>query len=113
MREMLAPTSAVMGKGLGGKVALITDGRFYGGTHGFVVGHITPEAYTGGTLAIIEDGDEILIDAENNRLELLVDDSIIENRLSKWKQPSPRYTKGVLAKYAKLAQSASRGAITE
>lgn len=113
MREMLAPTSAVMGKGLGGKVALITDGRFSGGTHGFVVGHITPEAYTGGTLAIIEDGDEILIDAENNRLELLVDDSIIENRLSKWKQPSPRYTKGVLAKYAKLAQSASRGAITE
>ena len=113
MREMLAPTSAVMGKGLGGKVALITDGRFSGGTHGFVVGHITPEAYTGGTLAIIEDGDEILIDAENNRLELIVDESIINQRLSNWKQPKPKYTKGVLAKYAKLAQSASRGAITE
>ncbi len=113
MREMLAPTSAVMGKGLGGKVALITDGRFSGGTHGFVVGHITPEAYLGGTLAIIEDGDEILIDAENNRLELIVDETIINQRLSNWKQPRPRYTKGVLAKYAKLAQSASRGAITE
>ena len=113
MREMLAPTSAVMGKGLGGKVALITDGRFSGGTHGFVVGHITPEAYSGGTLAVIEDDDEILIDAENNRLELIVDESIINQRLSNWKQPRPRYTKGVLAKYAKLAQSASRGAITE
>ncbi len=113
MREMLAPTSAVMGKGLGGKVALITDGRFSGGTHGFVVGHITPEAYTGGALAIIEDGDEILIDAESNRLELIVEDSIISDRLSNWKQPKPKYTKGVLAKYGKLAQSASRGAITE
>ena len=113
MREMLAPTSAVMGKGLGGKVALITDGRFSGGTHGFVVGHITPEAFSGGALAIVEDGDQILIDAENNSLELQVDKSIIEQRLSNWKKPSPRYTKGVLAKYAKLAQSASRGAITE
>ncbi len=113
MREMLAPTSAVMGKGLGGKVALITDGRFSGGTHGFVVGHITPEAFVGGALAIIEDGDEILIDAENNRLELLVDDSVIKERLSRWVKPASKYTKGVLAKYAKLAQSASRGAITE
>ncbi len=113
MREMLAPTSAVMGKGLGGKVALITDGRFSGGTHGFVVGHITPEAFSGGALAIVEDGDQILIDAENNLLELQVDKSVIEQRLSNWKKPSPRYTKGVLAKYAKLAQSASRGAITE
>ena len=113
MREMLAPTSAVMGKGLGGKVALITDGRFSGGTHGFVVGHITPEAFVGGALAIIEDGDEIVIDAENNRLELLVDEVVIKERLSKWVKPAPKYTKGVLAKYAKLAQSASRGAITE
>jgi len=113
MREMLAPTSAVMGKGLGGKVALITDGRFSGGTHGFVVGHITPEAFSGGILAVVEDGDEILINTENNLLELLVDKSIIDQRLSNWKQPKPRYTKGVLAKYAKLAQSASRGAITE
>jgi len=113
MREMLAPTSAVMGKGLGRKVALITDGRFSGGTHGFVVGHITPEAFSGGILAVVEDGDEILIDAENNLLELLVDKSIIDQRLSNWQKPKPRYTKGVLAKYAKLAQSASRGAITE
>jgi len=113
MREMLAPTSAFMVKGLCGKVALITDGRFSGGTHGFVVGHITPEAFSGGILAVVEDGDEILIDAENNLLELLVDKSIIDQRLSNWKKPKPRYTKGVLAKYAKLAQSASRGAITE
>ena len=112
MREMLAPTSAVMGKGLGEKVALITDGRFSGGTHGFVVGHITPEAFSGGPLAIIEDGDEILIDAENNKLELLIDDSAIAQRLSNWKQPTPRYKKGVLAKYAKLVHSASEGAIT-
>ena len=113
MREMLAPTSAVMGKGLGGKVALITDGRFSGGTHGFVVGHITPEAFSGGILAVVEDGDKILIDAENNLLELMVEKSIIDQRLSNWKKPKPRYTKGVLAKYAKLAQSASKGAITE
>jgi dihydroxy-acid dehydratase len=112
MREMLAPTSAVMGKGLGEKVALITDGRFSGGTHGFVVGHITPEAFSGGPLAIIEDGDEILIDAENNKLELLIDDSAIAQRLSNWKQPTPRYKKGVLAKYAKLVHSATEGAIT-
>jgi dihydroxy-acid dehydratase len=112
MREMLAPTSAVMGKGLGGEVALITDGRFSGGTHGFVVGHITPEAFKGGVLAVVEDGDEILIDAENNVLELLVDQSIIDERLSHWTQPKPNYTKGVLAKFAKLAKSASEGAVT-
>lgn len=113
MREMLAPTSAVMGKGLGGEVALITDGRFSGGTHGFVVGHITPEAFKGGVLAVVEDGDEILIDAENNVLELLVEQSIIDQRLSKWTQPKPNYTKGVLAKFAKLAKSASEGAVTD
>lgn len=113
MREMLAPTSAVMGKGLGGQVALITDGRFSGGTHGFVVGHITPEAFKGGVLAVVEDGDEILIDAENNVLELLVKQSIINERLSKWSQPVPNYTKGVLAKFAKLAKSASEGAVTD
>jgi dihydroxy-acid dehydratase len=112
MREMLAPTSAVMGKGLGEKVALITDGRFSGGTHGFVVGHITPEAFCGGPLAIIENGDEILIDAENNQLQLLIDDSTITQRLSNWKQPTPRYKKGVLAKYARLVHSASEGAVT-
>jgi dihydroxy-acid dehydratase len=113
MREMLAPTSAVMGKGLGGEVALITDGRFSGGTHGFVVGHITPEAFKGGVLAVVEDGDEILIDAENNILELMVDQSIIDERLSHWTQPLPNYTKGVLAKFAKLAKSASEGAVTD
>ncbi|MEJ6558917.1 MAG: dihydroxy-acid dehydratase, partial [Candidatus Thioglobus sp.] len=113
MREMLAPTSAVMGKGLGDKVALITDGRFSGGTHGFVVGHITPEAFKGGVLAVVEDGDEILIDAENNVLELLVDQSIIDERLTHWVQPKPNYTKGVLAKFAKLAKSASEGAVTD
>jgi len=113
MREMLAPTSAVMGKGLGGKVALITDGRFSGGTHGFVVGHITPEAFEGGVLAVVENGDEILIDAKNNSLELLVDQSVIDKRLSQWTQPKPNYTKGVLAKFAKLAKSASEGAVTD
>jgi len=113
MREMLAPTSAVMGKGLGGKVALITDGRFSGGTHGFVVGHITPEAFEGGVLAVVEDGDEILIDAKNNSLELLVDQNVIDKRLSLWTQPEPNYTKGVLAKFAKLAKSASKGAVTD
>ncbi len=113
MREMLAPTSAVMGKNLGNGVALITDGRFSGGTHGFVVGHITPEAFKGGVLAVVEDGDEILIDAQNNALELLVKQSIIDKRLSNWIQPKPNYNKGVLAKFAKLAKSASEGAVTD
>nr|WP_034416040.1 dihydroxy-acid dehydratase [Candidatus Ruthturnera calyptogenae] len=113
MREMLAPTSAVMGKGLGDKVALITDGRFSGGTHGFVVGHITPEAFEGGVLAVVKDGDEILIDAQNNVLELLVEQAIIDKRLYNWTQPKPNYTKGVLAKFAKLAKSASEGAVTD
>jgi dihydroxy-acid dehydratase len=112
MREMLAPTSAVMGKGLGGKVALITDGRFSGGTHGFVVGHITPEAFKGGLLSLVEDGDEIIIDAENNSLDLVVAVETIEKRKNKWSQPKPNYSKGVLAKFAKLAKSASEGAVT-
>ncbi len=113
MREMLSPTSAVMGKGLGKDVALITDGRFSGGTHGFVVGHITPEAYVGGALAIVENGDTITIDAENNELKLHVNEHEIARRLEKWKQPAPRYTRGVLAKYAKLVSSASLGAVTD
>lgn len=113
MREMLSPTSAVMGKGLGKDVALITDGRFSGGTHGFVVGHITPEAYVGGALAIVENGDSITIDAENNTLTLHVDDQEIARRLAEWRQPAPRYTRGVLAKYAKLVSSASLGAVTD
>jgi dihydroxy-acid dehydratase len=113
MREMLSPTAAVMGKGLGTKVALITDGRFSGGTHGFVVGHITPEAYCGGPLAIVRDGDKITIDAEHRELKLHLSGSEIQQRLSAWKQPAPKYTRGVLAKYAKLVGSASDGAVTD
>jgi len=113
MREMLSPTSAVMGKGLGQDVALITDGRFSGGTHGFVVGHITPEAYVGGPLAIVEDGDTITIDAEKNILHLDLNEHEINRRLDKWQAPTPRYTRGVLAKYAKLVNSASEGAVTD
>ncbi|QSA97204.1 dihydroxy-acid dehydratase [Methylococcus sp. EFPC2] len=113
MREMLSPTAAVMGKGLGKEVALITDGRFSGGTHGFVVGHITPEAYTGGPLAIVQTGDRITIDAETRELTLHVAEAEIQSRLAAWKQPAPRYTKGVLAKFAKLASSASEGAVTD
>ena len=113
MREMLSPTSAVMGKGLGQDVALITDGRFSGGTHGFVVGHITPEAHSGGALAIVENGDQITIDAESKELTLHVSDDVINQRLKDWKQPAPKYTRGVLSKYAKLVSSASKGAVTD
>lgn len=113
MREMLSPTSAIMGKGLGKDVALITDGRFSGGTHGFVVGHITPEAYVGGSLAIIENGDKITIDAKSKNLTLHLEDTEIANRLQKWQQPAPKYTRGVLAKYAKLVSCASLGAVTD
>ncbi|HLF97075.1 MAG TPA: dihydroxy-acid dehydratase [Methylococcaceae bacterium] len=113
MREMLSPTSAVMGKGLGNEVALITDGRFSGGTHGFVVGHITPEAQCGGPLAIVRDGDSITIDAETRALTLHVPDAEIQARLARWTAPVPRYTKGVLAKYARLVSSASEGAVTD
>ncbi len=113
MREMLSPTSAIMGKGLGKDVALITDGRFSGGTHGFVVGHITPEAHVGGALAIVENGDKISIDAENNTLTLHVEEAEIATRLEAWTQPAPKYTRGVLAKYAKLVNSASEGAVTD
>jgi len=113
MREMLSPTAAVMGKGLGNEVALITDGRFSGGTHGFVVGHITPEAYVGGPLAIVKNGDKITIDAETRELTLHVNEGEIRYRLALWMQPKPRYTKGALAKYAKLVSSASEGAVTD
>jgi dihydroxy-acid dehydratase len=113
MREMLSPTSAIMGKGLGKEVALITDGRFSGGTHGFVVGHITPEAYVGGPLAIVQNDDQITINAETNELTLHVNENEIARRLELWQQPAPRYTRGVLAKYAKLVSSASLGAVTD
>jgi dihydroxy-acid dehydratase len=113
MREMLSPTSAVMGRGLGKDVALITDGRFSGGSHGFVVGHITPEAYVGGPLAIVKNGDPISIDADRRQLNLDIPASEIKARLKKWKAPKPRYTRGVLAKYAKLVTSAHLGAVTD
>lgn len=113
MREMLSPTSAVMGKGLGKEVALITDGRFSGGTHGFVVGHITPEAFDGGPIAIIQDGDTVTIDAETHEVRLEISDAEIQNRLTQWKRPEPRYTRGVLAKYARTVTSASEGAVTD
>ena len=113
MREMLSPTSAVMGKGLGKDVALITDGRFSGGSHGFVVGHITPEAFVGGPLAIVQDGDTITIDAEKCRLDLNLSDVEIARRFQNWKQPAPRYTRGVLSKYMKSVTSASHGAVTD
>ncbi len=113
MREMLGPTSAVMGMGLGKDVALITDGRFSGGSHGFVVGHITPEAFLGGTIGILEEGDEITIDAVNNRIDVKISDEEIAKRKAAWTQPAPRYTHGVLAKYAKLVATASEGAVTD
>jgi len=113
MREMLGPTSAVMGMGLGKDVALITDGRFSGGSHGFVVGHITPEAFVGGTIAILEEGDEITIDASTNRIDVNLPPQEIARRKAAWVQPAPRYRYGVLAKYAKLVTSASEGAVTD
>ena len=113
MREMLSPTSAIMGRGLGKEVALITDGRFSGGSHGFVVGHITPEAFEGGVLAVVRDGDTITIDAGNRRIDLGVPEEEITARLAAWQQPAPRYTRGVLAKYARVVSPASRGAVTD
>ncbi len=113
MREMLSPTGAIMGKGLGKDVALITDGRFSGGSHGFVVGHVTPEAAVGGPIAIIEDGDSITIDAEKRTLDLDLPQAEIDRRLQRWQAPSPKATRGVLAKYARLVSSASLGAVTD
>ena len=113
MREMLSPTSAVMGRGLGQDVALITDGRFSGGTHGFVVGHITPEAYDGGVIAVVHDGDLITIDSVAREVRLEVAETEIQARLSQWQRPAPKYTRGVLAKFAKLTTSASLGAVTD
>lgn len=113
MREMLSPTSAIMGKGLGDSVALITDGRFSGGSRGFVVGHVTPEAFEGGLIAIVEDGDSITIDAQTREINLNVDEQEIAKRKAKWQQPKPRYIRGLLAKYAKTVSSASTGAVTD
>ncbi|MFY0989836.1 dihydroxy-acid dehydratase [Halomonas sp. C05BenzN] len=113
MREMLTPTSAIMGRGLGDSVALITDGRFSGGSHGFVVGHVTPEAFDGGPLALVEDGDRITIDAEADTIDVDLSDEELARRRAAWQQPAPRYTRGVLAKYAKTVSSASTGAVTD
>ena len=113
MPEMLKPTSAIMGAGLGKSVALITDGRFSGGTHGFVVGHITPEAYEGGAIALVENGDVITIDAENNTLTLGVSEDVLAKRKAKWAKPKLKHTKGVLFKYAQQVSNASRGCVTD
>ena len=113
MREMLAPTSAIIGAGLGDSVGLITDGRFSGGTYGMVVGHVAPEAFIGGTIALVQEGDSITIDAPARLLQLNVSDDELERRRAAWKPPAPRYTRGVLAKYAKLVSSSSFGAVTD
>jgi dihydroxy-acid dehydratase len=113
MREMLAPTSAIIGSGLGDSVGLITDGRFSGGTYGMVVGHVAPEAAVGGTIALVEEGDPITIDADRRLLQLDLPDSLIAQRRAAWTPPVPRYTAGVLYKYAKLVSSASLGAVTD
>jgi dihydroxy-acid dehydratase len=113
MREMLAPTSAIIGAGLGDSVGLITDGRFSGGTYGMVVGHVAPEAAVGGTIGLVQEGDQITIDAPNRSIELHVSDEELEKRRANWVKPKPRYTKGILAKYATLVSSSSRGAVTD
>ncbi|ANA32663.1 Dihydroxy-acid dehydratase [Ralstonia mannitolilytica] len=113
MPEMLAPTSAIIGKGLGESVGFITDGRFSGGTWGMVVGHVAPEAYVGGTIGLVQEGDSITIDAHQRLLQLNVPDDELARRRAAWKQPAPRYTRGVLAKFAKLAAPASKGAVTD
>jgi dihydroxy-acid dehydratase len=113
MQEMLAPTGALIGQGLGESVGLITDGRFSGGTWGMVVGHVAPEAYVGGPIALVQEGDSITIDATRRLIELNVSAKELAARRKKWKQPAPRYTRGVLAKYMALVSTASKGAVTD
>ncbi len=113
MSEMLSPTGAIIGRGLGDKVALITDGRFSGGSHGFVVGHVTPEAAVGGPIAIVENGDQISIDAQRNKIDLVLSQDVIDQRLRNWQPPPPKADRGLLAKYAHLVSSASQGAVTD
>ena len=113
MPEMLKVTAAVMGAGLGKTVAMITDGRFSGGTHGFVIGHITPEAQVGGPLAVVSDGDVITIDAVGNRIDVAIPDAELSARLARWKAPPYKYTRGILHKYVKLVSSASEGCVTD
>ena len=113
MREMLSPTSAINGRGLSADVALLTDGRFSGGSHGFVIGHVTPEAFEGGPIALVEDGDRITVDAEKREVNLHIGDDELAARKARWQRPAPYATKGTLAKYAKLVSSASEGAVTD
>jgi dihydroxy-acid dehydratase len=113
MREMLSPTSALIGAGLGDTVGLITDGRFSGGTYGMVVGHVAPEAVTGGAIALVQESDEITIDAQKQLLHLHVTDEELQHRKQSWRPPAAKAETGVLAKYAKLVSSSSRGAVTE
>ena len=113
MREMLSPTSAINGRGLSDQVALITDGRFSGGSHGFVIGHVTPEAFDGGPTGLLEDGDEITIDAEAATITVHVDDATLAARKARWTRPAPYATRGILAKYALTVRSASEGAVTD
>jgi dihydroxy-acid dehydratase len=113
MREMLAITGAMKGVGRGADAALVTDGRFSGGTHGFCIGHVAPEAVDGGPIALVEEGDRIRIDVVGHTIDVLVDEATLAERRTSWKVPEPRYTSGVLAKYARLASGAERGAITE
>ena len=112
MREMLSVTAALVGQGLGEVIGLITDGRFSGGTHGLVVGHIAPEAWVGGPLALLKDGDTVTIDADKKQLSVALDDNELGRRRAAWQQPGPRERRGVLAKYARTVRSASEGAVT-
>ena len=111
MPEMLTPTSAIMGAGLGNDVALLTDGRFSGGSHGFIVGHVTPEAQEGGPIALVRDGDRVRLDVGARRLDLLVEDDELGRRRADWAPPAPRYPTGVFGKYVKLVGSAAQGAV--
>jgi dihydroxy-acid dehydratase len=113
MPEMLKPTAAIIGAGLGKDVALITDGRFSGGTHGFVVGHITPEAQEGGNIALVKDGDVITIDAETNSISLEVSEEELQERRKQWSAPKLKFDRGVLYKYARTVSSASKGCVTD
>ncbi len=112
MREMLATTAALIGQGLGKKVAMVTDGRFSGGTRGFMVGHVAPEAFVGGPIALVKNGDEISMNTETNSVDLHVAEDELQKRRNEWRQPKPNYTSGALAKYASLVGSAAEGAIT-
>jgi dihydroxy-acid dehydratase len=113
MQEMLAPTSALIGQGLGESVGLITDGRFSGATWGMVVGHVAPEAFVGGPIALVKEGDSVTIDAHKRLIQLNVPEEELARRRAQWKQPAPRYTRGLMAKYSRLVSSAAKGAITD